>query len=268
MIYLVGFLFVGYGLLVGGLYLFQRKLMYHPDQTVATPQSFGLPEMSAERIPTPDGFPLLAWWKAPQHTNAPVLLYLHGNAGHLGERADKLRPYLEAGFGVLLISYRYNAGAGGSPSEEGLMLDGRTALAFLHAKGIQTDRIVLYGESLGTGIAVRLATEKKGYRAVVLETPYSSVADVAAAMYRFVPVRPLLHDHYDSTAVVANIGAPLLVVHGKKDRVIPVRFGQRLYETAIEPKHLVLIDDGHHMDLYDYGMAKEVLDFLADIPPS
>ena len=252
-------------MLVGGLYAFQRNLMYHPDQTIATPQTFGAPDMTVERLPTPDGFPLLAWWKPPRTPDAPVMLYLHGNAGHLGDRAEKVRPYLDAGYGVLLVTYRYNAGAGGSPSEAGLLEDGRTALSFLREQGVSDDRIVLYGESLGTGIAVKLAVERP-YRAVVLEAPYSSVADVAASIYWYVPVRLLLRDHYDSTAAIGNIKSPLKIVHGKQDRVIPVRFAERLFEAAAEPKRLTLIDDAHHTNLYDFGMGRLVLDFVSDLP--
>lgn len=265
MVYFLGFLVAGYLLLVVGLYAFQRNLMYHPDPTVATPQTFGVPEMKAERLPTPEGFPLLAWWRPPASDDAPVLLYLHGNAGHLGDRADKVRPYLDAGYGVLLVSYRYNAGAGGAPSEEALIGDGRTALSFLTAQGISDDRIVLYGESLGTGIVTRLATERR-YRALVLEAPYSSIADVAASIYWYAPVRLLIRDHYDSTSIISTVGVPVLIVHGKGDRVIPVRFAERLFEAAAEPKRLILVDEAHHTNLYDYGMGEMVLDFVANPP--
>ena len=265
MVYFLGLSVAGYLMLVGALFAFQRNLMYHPDQTVATPHTFGAPDMSAERLPTSDGFPLLAWWKPPQNPDAPVMLYLHGNAGHLGDRAEKVRPYLDAGYGVLLVTYRYNAGAGGSPSEEGLLEDGRTALSFLRGQGISDDRIILYGESLGTGIAVKLAVERQ-HRAVVLEAPYSSVADVASSIYWYVPVRYLLRDHYDSTSVIGDIQAPLLIVHGRQDRVIPVRFAERLFEAAAEPKRLIPIDEAHHTNLYDFGMGRMVLDFLSDPP--
>lgn len=263
--YLLGILVALYLLLVGALYAFQRNLMYHPDQTVATPQSFGVPEMSAERLPTPDGFPLLSWWRPPAGPDAPVLLYLHGNAGHLGDRAEKVRPYLDAGYGVLLTTYRYNAGAGGAPNEAALLEDGRTALGFLRDNGITDDRVVLYGESLGTGIVTKLATENS-HRALVLEAPYSSIVDVAAAIYWYVPVRALIKDRFDSTAAIADIDAPVLIVHGRQDRVIPLRFAERLFAAAVEPKQLVVIDEAHHTNLYDYGMGKLVLDFVQKAP--
>jgi len=261
MIYAILAILAGYALLVAALALFQRNLMYHPDSTVPTPASFGVPEMALERLETSDGHPLLAWWRAPVTPDKPVLLYLHGNAGHLGDRADKVRPYLDEGYGVLLLSYRYNAGAGGKPSEAGLALDARTALEVLKARGVDPSRIVLYGESLGTGLVVRLASEDR-VGAVVLEAPYSSIADVAASIYWYVPVRWLLKDHFDSTARIASIEAPLLIVHGGLDSVIAPRFAEKLYEAAVDPKEFVMIDEAHHTNLYDFGMGGRVVAFI------
>ena len=252
---------LGYVLLVLVLTVFQRNLMYHPDQSVPTPGTYGVPEMTSERLMTPEGHPLLAWWRAPLRPDAPVVLYFHGNAGTLDDRADKVRPYLDAGYGVLLVTYRYNAGAGGRPSEENLVADAETALTALQQRGIGPDRIVLYGESLGTGLAVRLAAERR-FRAVVLEAPYSSITDVAASVYWYVPVRWLLKDRFDSTARIADIGAPLLIVHGGLDRVIEPRFARKLYDAAADPKRLIMIDEAHHTNLYDFGMGEAVVAFI------
>ena len=255
------FVVLGYAGLVLGLTLFQRNLMYHPDASIPTPDTFGVPEMASERLTTPEGHPLLGWWRAPADPDGPVILYFHGNAGSLGDRAEKVRPYLDKGYGVLLMTYRYNAGSGGRPSEENLVTDAKTGLAALKARGINTDRIVLYGESLGTGLAVRLAADER-FKAVVLEAPYSSITDVAASVYWYVPVRWLLKDRFDSTALIARIAAPLLIVHGGLDRVIEPRFAQKLYAAAEDPKRFVLIDDAHHTNLYDFGMGETVIDFI------
>ena len=174
---------------------------------------------------------------------------------------EKVREYLDAGYGVLLVTYRYNAGTGGTPSEENLLEDGRAALRFLEEAGFAPGRIVLYGESLGSGIAVRLASEQR-VRAVVLEAPYSSIVDVAASIYWYVPVSALLKDRFESTAYIAAIDAPLLIVHGGLDRVIAPRFAERLFEAAKDPKEYRLIDAAHHTNLYDFGMADIVMDFL------
>ncbi len=261
MIYAILVVLGAYALLVLALTVFQRNLMYHPDRTVPTPASYGVPEMALERLETPDGHPLLAWWRAPASPDAPVLLYLHGNAGHLGDRADKVRPYLDRGYGVLLVTYRYNAGAGGKPSEEGLTTDARTAFEALKSRGVDPSRIVLYGESLGTGLVVRLAGEDR-FGALVLEAPYSSIADVAASIYWYVPVRWLLKDRFDSTARIAAVNAPLLIVHGGLDTVIEPRFAKKLFEAAADPKQFIMIDEAHHTNLYDFGMGPRVIDFI------
>ena len=264
MMYFVLVIVGAYALLVLALTVFQRNLMYHPNQTVPTPASFGASDMALERLSTPDGYPLLAWWRAPIAPDKPVLLYMHGNAGHLGDRADKVRPYLDAGYGVLLLSYRYNAGAGGMPSEDGLFADAQTGISALQDRGVDPAQIVLYGESLGTGLVVQLATKNR-YRAVVLEAPYSSITDVAASVYWYVPVRWLIKDHFDSASRIDQIGAPLLIVHGGLDTIIEPRFAEKLFESAVEPKRFVMIDEAHHTNLYDFGMGATVIDFIESI---
>jgi len=251
-----------YAAFVALLYTTQRGLLYHPVQTIPAPADYGVGEMTAIRIPTADGLALLAWWRPPRMPTSPVLAYFHGNAGHIGERADKVRDYLAAGYGVLLLSYRYNAGSGGKPSEEALFTDGRAAMAFLAREGVAGGRIVLYGESLGTGIAVAMAaTHDIG--ALVLEAPYVSMAELAQYHYWYTPARWLIRDRFDSMSRIGAIGAPLLVVHGRKDRLIPPRFGQALFDAAREPKEIELIDEARHNDLLDYGLTQFVLRFVA-----
>ena len=159
---------VAYIVLAGVLFGCQRSLLYHPNHTVPNPVDFGLHNISVEWIESVEGHRLLAWWRAPEKVGGPVIVYFHGNAGHLGHRSEKIRPYLEAGYGLLLVSYRYNAGGGGSPSEEGLYADGLATLEFAKYKGAAANRIVLYGESLGTAVAVMVAV-KNDVGAVVLQ---------------------------------------------------------------------------------------------------
>ena len=250
-----------YALLVAILYVKQRSLLYHPDQTVPDPAAYGVPEMRPLRIPTDDGFELLAWWRAPRGDTQPVLFVTHGNAGHIGDRAHKVRDYLDAGYGVLLLSYRYNAESGGDPSEENLFADARGGIAFLRREGIAEARIVPYGESLGTGVAVAIAaTHRVG--AVVLEAPYSNMAELAQFHYWYTPARWLVRDTFDSQSRIRNVAAPVLVLHGEKDTVIPPRFGRRLFEAALEPKEAHYLPEGLHNDLPDHGIAVMVIDFL------
>jgi fermentation-respiration switch protein FrsA (DUF1100 family) len=254
---------VVYVVLVAALYVFQRNIMYFPDTSVPSPVHSGVPEMQPVTLETEDGLKLLGWYRAVE--GQPVVVYFHGNAGNIGARGFKVRPYLDAGFGVLLVSYRGYGGNRGSPTEEGLYADGRAALNFLEFQGVAPERTVLYGESLGTGVAVQLASElapENPVAAVVLEAPLTSVGDVAAHHYPFVPARWLVKDHFDSAAKIAGVEAPVLIIHGEKDRTIPVKFGRMLFEAAAEPKESRWLEGGDHNDLYDFGAAQVVVEFL------
>lgn len=252
----------GYGELLGAAAAMQRSLIYFPDGVRPEPDRRVLPGIEVVTLDTADGLSLVAWHQAPRRLDLPTLVYFHGNAGHLGLRAAKLAPYLAAGYGGLLTSWRGFSGNPGRPSEAGLYEDGRAALAFLTARGIGPSRTVLYGESLGTGVAVQLATEI-GPAAIVLEAPYTSIADIAAWRVPIAPVGPFVIDRFDSAAKIERVSAPLLIVHGEDDHTIPVRFGRRLHEAANQPKHGVFIRGAGHLDLYDHGMAGIALDFLA-----
>ena len=253
-----------YIIFVAALYVFQRNLMYHPDSMVPFPAGSGVSEMEVVGLVTDDGLRLLAWYRPAEEERA-TLVYFHGNAGHIGTRGDKVRPYLDAGLGVLLVSYRGYAGNPGSPTEKGLYADGRAALGFLAERGIGPASVVLYGESLGSGVAVDVAHRQAAIEpvaGVILESPFSSIADVAQTHYPFVPARWLVRDHFDSVAKIAAISAPLLVLHGGRDRVVPLRFGRRLSTAAAQPKENRWFDEAGHNDLYSYGAATVVTAFI------
>ena len=260
MFFLLG-LMVGYALLVAMLFVSQRSLLYHADSSTPEPSEYGLDQMQAMRIPAEGGVQLFAWWRAPSVSDGPVLIYFHGNAGNLGYRSDKVREFLEAGIGVLLVTWRYNAGAGGKPSEASLIADGRAALEFVAGTGVADERIVLYGESLGSGVAVALAAEHR-VGAVVLEAPYTSIAEVAQHHYWYVPAKWLVHDRFDSRARIGRVLAPIMIIHGERDRVVPTRFGRALYEAAPEPKEAHFIANSGHEDLFDRGAGPLILSFL------
>ncbi len=247
-------------LCAGLLLLAQCRMMYFPDAQVPVPERAGVPEMAAVALTTDDGLELLAWYRPPPHS-APTVVFFHGNAGHIGHRGRKVRPLLDAGFGVLLVSWRGYGGNPGSPTEQGLYHDARAALSFLADAGVPSSRVVLYGESLGSGPAVQLATERP-VAAVVLEAPFTSVAEVAQRHYWFLPARHLVLDRFDSLSKITRIGAPLLIVHGEKDRVVPVEMGRALLAAAREPKDAVFVPDAGHNDLYDHGVADAVIAFV------
>jgi fermentation-respiration switch protein FrsA (DUF1100 family) len=217
--------------------------------------------MEAVETRSADGLRLLAWYHAPPTDSSPVLVYFHGNAGHIGHRADRARPYIDAGFGVLLVEYRGYGGNPGRPTEDGLYADARAAVDFLTQQDVAPDRMVLYGESLGTAVAVQIARERD-CAALVLEAPFTSVAAVAQSRYWMFPVRHLVVDKFDSLAKIGTLRCPLFVMHGEADGVVPIRFGRQLYEAAKEPKESKWFAAGTHVNFDELGGPAAVLGFL------
>jgi len=244
----------------GALYLLQRRLVFQPTGAPGEPGEAGVPEMGWVRIPSGDGLTLTGWYKPEER--APTIVYFHGNAGHFGERAYKARFFLDQGYGFLLTSYRGYAGNPGRPTEAHVYQDARAALDFLAARGTPPAETVLYGESLGTGVAVQMAQERAA-AALVLEAPFTSLAAVAGHHYWWTPARWLLRDRFDSAAKIAGIDMPLLIVHGERDRTVPVKFGRRLYAAAVEPKEFRLLPAADHTDLYEHGAGEIIREFLA-----
>lgn len=266
MTYFVGAVAAAYLVVVGALYVFQRHIMYYPMGEMPQPASAGVGEMEAVRARTADGLELTGWLAEPADADRPVVVLFHGNAGHIGDRAFKARPFLDAGYGVYLVEYRGYGGNPGSPSEEGLYADGRAAFEVLRGRGLPPARWVLYGESLGSGVAVHLAGELaragEPVAAVVLEAPFTSMGEAAATHYPWVPARTLVRDRYDSLGKIDAIGARLLVVHGTADEVVPVEQGRRLYAAAAEPKQARWIDGAGHNDLFSHDAVRIILEFL------
>jgi fermentation-respiration switch protein FrsA (DUF1100 family) len=207
-----------------------------------------------------DGVRVLAW-TVPPKLGKPVVVYLHGNGGSLAHRVARFRRLIDDGAGLVALSYRGYGGSEGSPSEEGLIADGRAAHDFARAR-YPDAKIVLWGESLGSGVAVALAAERD-VAAIVLEAPFTSAADVAFAAYPFLPVSLLMKDQFRSDARIGKVKAPLLIMHGVRDRVVPFRLGERLYAAANEPKAFVRFADGDHEDLDRYDHLAAARKFLA-----
>jgi len=244
------------------LYVFQRNLMYfpnfaRPDIAAAGAESV----LQAVSYPSADNIELTSWFRPPPAPDAPVLLHFHGNAGNIGDRADRIVPYAASGMGILLAEYRGFGGNGGSPTEQGLYADARAAVDFLRQQGVTADRVVFYGESLGSGVAVQMATEYS-CAALVLEAPYSSVVDVAQDRYWMFPVKPLVKDRYDSTVKIGKVRCPVFIMHGTADRVIPIKFSERLYALAPSPKEMKVYPGLGHVGFDEVGGFEEVHEFL------
>lgn len=253
---------IAYAALLLFLFFAQRDLLYPAGTTPPDAGSAGLAGLvETVQLTTADGLQLQSWYRAPRTSAAPVVIYFHGNGGTIAHRGPAVRPFIDAGYGVLLLEYRGYGGNPGSPTEAGLYADARTALGFVDAAGISVRRQILYGESLGTGVAVQMALER-GAGALILASPYTSIADVAQPIFPFVPVDLLMRDRFESAEKIGALRMPIMVVHGKRDDTIPVVLGISLYEMAPEPKAIELFPEAGHNDLNRFGAAVAILGFL------
>lgn len=254
-----------YGATVLLLWLFQRNLLYVPTRERPDLAQAGLTGFHEVTLQTEDGLDLLAW-RLPAPEGRATVIYFHGNAGHIGHLGDRARNYQADGFGLLLPEYRGYGGNPGKPDEAGLYADGRAALAYLRKLGIPANKIALHGESLGSGIAVKIAAEAaeqgQPVSAIVLEAPYTSIPEAAQRHYWYLPAKWLVWDRFDSLTRAGKIGAPLLLLHGEKDRTVPVEHGRRLFAAAREPKEAHFFPEAGHLDLPQSGGREIERDFL------
>jgi fermentation-respiration switch protein FrsA (DUF1100 family) len=254
---------LAYGGVLALMYVFQRSLMYFPDRARTPPAAAGLPQAEEVTLTSADGESLIAWYIPPKDSK-PLVIYFHGNGGALNLRADRFRWLTTDGFGLLGLSYRGYGGSSGKPSETGFLLDASAAYDFAAAR-YPSGRIVLWGESIGTGVAIALAAERP-IGGLILDAPFTSAADIGASAYPFVPVRWFIKDSFRSDERIGRVKAPLLVLHGELDRIIPIKFGERLFTLANEPKQMVRLPSGGHVDLDDHGAPDAVRAFLNGLP--
>jgi fermentation-respiration switch protein FrsA (DUF1100 family) len=242
------------------MYLVQRSLLYFPETVRTAPAAAGLPQAEEVVLDTADGEKVIAW-HVPPRDGKRVVLYFHGNGGSMRLRADRFQRIVAAGVGVVALSYRGYGGSTGSPTEAGLIEDARAAYAYALARYPQ--RIALWGESLGTGVAVALAAEKPVTR-LILDAPYTSTLDVAAALYWFLPVRFLMKDQCRSDQRIKHVTAPVLILHGELDDVIPIAYGERLFAMVPGEKRMIRYAGGYHVDLDRHGGVDAALKFLVE----
>ena len=241
-------LLIGGSLLAAALFLrwSEPHMIYFPLREIEqTPAAIGLPfEEVTPRAA--DGVQIHGWFVAANVAAAPTVLFFHGNAGNISHRLEKLAILHELGMSVLLIDYRGYGRSEGKPDEPGLYLDARAAHAYLtRMRGIPERQIILYGESLGSAVAVDLAAESQ-VGGLILEAPFTSVADVGRDVYPFLPVGLLARSKYDSLGKIARIRVPLLVLHSREDEIFPMRHAEQLLAAAPEPKRLVELAGGHN----------------------
>lgn len=243
-------------------YVAQDRLIFPAIPLAQTPEEVGVGDMAVVSVRTGDGLDLQGWYKAPAALGKTTLLLFHGNGETVAWNGHIARALIDAGYGVFMAEYRGYGGNPGKPSEAGLYHDGRAALDFLEAAGA---RVVLHGYSLGSGVAVQLATERR-VEAVILAAPYTSIADIGGRLLSFLPVRSLLRHPFDSFSKIGRVNAPLLIYHGTLDRVIPTDHSSRLFESANTPKTFVALEGAGHVGLWASGGGTAVLSFLGTLP--
>jgi len=240
-----------YGLIVLGTVYLQRRLMYFPDTARVAPASVDLFDVEERVLETPDGAHVIAWWGRAE-PGQPTLLYFHGNAGSLATRSERIRKYMAHGLGVFMMTYRGYGGSTGAPSEQANVADAKLAYDTLVRGGVDPADIILYGESLGSGIAVQVAAERR-VGGLVLDAPFTSMVDLAVLHYPFIPARSLLRDRYETLSHIGSVAAPLLILHGEGDEIIPAAMGLRVYEAARVAKKIVTFPGAGHSDHHLFG---------------
>jgi len=242
----LGVLLLGYAVLVALVWAFQRRLVYFPGpRPGATPADFGL-AFEPVVLETADGVRLAAWFLPARHPGGGVVLVCHGNAGTIADRLGLASLFLETGRAVLLFDYRGYGASDGRPSEQGLYRDAEAAWAHLvERRGFEPGEVAVYGESLGGAVAIELARRRPVGR-VVAEAAFTSLADLGAELYRWLPVRWLASERFDNAAKVGELTVPLLLVHSREDEIVPFAHALRLLAAAREPTALLETEGGHN----------------------
>jgi fermentation-respiration switch protein FrsA (DUF1100 family) len=252
-----------YCVLVGVLAWQQRRLLYLPDRRRPDLAAAGVASAREVTVRTRDGLDLLAWWLPPASEAMPVVLYLHGNGCNIELRARRLAQLSRLGWGMLLLEYRGYGGNPGAPSETGLLEDARAAYVRLRADGILAPRILLWGESLGTALAVWLAGEAD-VGGVILESPYTSIAAVAKVRFPFAPVDWLIRDRFDLIGRIGEVHAPVLVATAGRDTIVPPAMGRAVFALAGEPKRFWFAPNAGHNGLGEAGLLDAIEAFVRD----
>ena len=255
-----------YVLLLTVVFFFQSSLLYHPsvnnylkNQVINEPT-----EIEKVKITTEDKVELLGWFYNKNINKFKTILFFHGNAGSLENRTYKLNHFKDLKVNFLIIAWRGFSGNKGQPNEIGLYKDAESAIKWLKMKGINEKNIILYGESLGTGVAVEIAQNKK-YAGVILESPFTSMVNMGRKYYPFFPVRFLLKDKFESYKKINKISVPILIMHGEVDKIVPYAMGKKMYELANEPKFFYSQEYGDHMIEYDEKLLLSLKKFIQSL---
>ncbi len=255
------FLYIFIGLL---LYLLQRRILFNKSGHPGAPIDYELYSVKEIYILTDDDINLLSWFHLGDKTS-PLLIYFHGNSFNIGDRAFRVKRYIDQNWNVLLVSWRGFGGNQGNPTEANLYKDGEAVLKWVSQNtNLKKDQIVIYGESLGSGVAVELGI-KYHFLSVVLEAPFTSISDIAKKRYKIYPTKLLVKDKFDNLSKIDKLKSPLLILSGKKDEIVPHSHSLELLNKAKVIKKGVFIDEAIHNNLYDFNIEKEVIAFILKI---
>ena len=255
-----------YVLLLIIVFFFQRNLLYHPsaDNYINDEVAKEPTEIEKVKITTKDKINLIGWFHNKNLENSKTILFFHGNAGSLENRTYKLNHLKSLNLNFLIIAWRGFSGNKGKPNEMGLYEDAASAIKWLKTKGIEEKNIILYGESLGTGVVVEIA-QNKNYAGVILESPFTSMVNLGKKYYPFFPVSFLLKDKFESYKKITDISVPVLIIHGKVDRIVPYAMGEKMYELANKPKFFYSQEYGDHMIEYDERLLLTLKKFIQSL---
>jgi fermentation-respiration switch protein FrsA (DUF1100 family) len=254
------FVLVVYLVITLSLYFVQRNLLYSPSENNYYRDKLTV-SVDKVKIKTKDNIELLGWYHKKDSQNYKTILFLHGNAGALENRIHKINHFENMDINFLIIAWRGFSGNKGKPTEKGLYEDARSAVRWLEKEGVMKKDIVIYGESLGTGVATEIV-QNNNFAGLILESPFTSMIDAAKNKYPFLPIRFLLKDKYESNKKIKNIKSPLLIMHGEVDKIVPFWMGKKMYDIANEPKYSYFTKYDNHMMEYDENLLIILKKFL------
>ena len=254
---------LAYFIIILFVYFYQRNLLYHPSENnyLNDKITFNYEEIFIE---TDKKIKLKSWFIKKDLDKFKTILIFHGNAGNLFNRVYKLNELNKLDVNILLISWRGFSGNKGKPTEKNLYRDAYEAVKWLNNQGVISKNIILYGESLGTGVATELGTSN-AFGGIILESPFTSIANAAKIYYPYLPVNILLKDRYDSIGKIKNITTPILIMHGRKDNIVPQKMGLELYEKANQPKFSYFPENDDHMMEYNDNLLNSIKLFINKI---
>ena len=256
----VSSIIIAYIVVIIFVYFYQRNLLYHPSENNYQNDKIQFNHQEIF-IKVNDEIKLKSWIINKDLKNFKTLVFFHGNAGDLSNRIYKLNELDKLNINILLISWRGFSGNEGYPTEKNLYEDAEAAIKWLNKKKVSNSQIILYGESLGTGVAVEIAS-KNNFNSIILESPFTSIENSAKIYYPYLPVSFLLKDRYDSISKIKKINSPILIMHGRKDDIVPFFMGKKLFEKANSPKDSYFTDIDDHMMEFNSQLLNKIKDFI------